>query len=430
VPTPTAASSSLDRRLASCVTVRQVRAALPGPLVDLPHGGSGAQCARFTTREGEYVAKSVEHRRGAVDGHGVDAVWAKLAQLRMLGSRLPHVRRLYPRTVRVVECRDGVVVISRFERGTSLSEMVRRGQLPAVRRAIESLLDGCYRTPDVPARPGGHARRHHNRVLRRLPIVARLDRDLVRGTRVINGTPCRSVHELFVALRRHDATARAIDPQWLCPPVHGDLNMENILVRAEADLVLLDPRGTRGAWDPIYDVAKLTASALVFEDGLPNGFDITRGGDGGPGEWCVRPSRRTPAYASFAHEIGCVLGDAAGESRATRRAWGTWDLRLLVAVACHVLAEAPCRISDTKDRTLANGHRGTDAQRNLAIGLFLVGNLLLEKVVRAAENRSACVELMYEGNPLSAAGIDEPGAARRPTSSNRARNPTRRRRCD
>jgi hypothetical protein len=67
-----------------------------------------------------------------------------------------------------------------------------------------------------------------------------------------------------------------------------------------------------------------------------------------------------------------------------------WTFRLRYAVAFHALADAACRISDAKERSWT-GSRGP-ASVELCLGLWLVGTLLLERLVAARERGGSADE--------------------------------------
>lgn len=81
----------------------------------------------------------------------------------------------------------------------------------------------------------------------------------------IDSISCKSPFSWLREIERSERLSRYLAPraQGFCS--HGDLTILNILMEANSDrLLLIDPRGHVGAWDPTYDLGKLIFSLSGF----------------------------------------------------------------------------------------------------------------------------------------------------------------------
>ncbi|MEV4020788.1 phosphotransferase [Nonomuraea angiospora] len=173
-----------------------------------------------------------------------------------------------------------------------------------------------------------------------------------------------------------------LQPRFLCFPVHGDLNLGNILVNTDG-FTVIDPRGTLDYWDPIYDLGKSLFSLTVFDDVMESGLEVTRRIRSGVPEFDVRLLEDRTVDVALAMEFLTMLEDLPFLSR-RHRYDPFWRERLLLVHAVHCLAEAACRISDDSPRAFGP-HAGISARRLLAKGLHLIGIRLLNACVNQLE---------------------------------------------
>jgi hypothetical protein len=193
---------------------------------------------------------------------------------------------------------------------------------------------------------------------------------------VVNGRRCPA---LAGTLEQLAGRAAEFAPSELSFPVHGDLNLGNVLLRhhpggALTGFTVLDPRGTTDDWDPVYDVAKCLFSLTSFEAALAGGFSVQRFG-GTPVRYRVALRRPWPGHQAAAARFSDVL-DRVPFFAELHRTDPQWRTRLVVAHAVHHLAEAACRLSDRTPRDLGPV-AGWAACIELARGLLLTGLLLL-----------------------------------------------------
>lgn len=361
----------------------QVRSDLGAVAVrPLAGGGSAARLWRVERATGgPVVVKETTVADGLVDGHDLDTFRRKPRQVALVHTRLPRLSPHYPAIVGewsgpgwaayAMPWYDGVPLVDR----------------PAETERVFGILtaDG-YAAESFPAPPDHFATVHVGRLAGRLPLLRRfLEPELFDRDRVeVNGRSCRTLPALLAALRADGDLHAAMRPGRLAPPVHGDLNLGNVLVRPDGGFVVLDPRGVLDPWDPVYDFAKALFSLTVFEQAMAGGFTVD--GDAAAG---YRVALRLPPLdaAGFLPMLD-RLPYAATLDRHDPR----WRRRLLVSHAVHCLAESACRLSDRKPRAYGEV-RGAAACLLLARGLHLAGLRLLEDVLTgpdpAAVNWSA-----------------------------------------
>jgi len=385
-----------------------VRAAL-GVREARPLRGGGSPAGLWLTETGSgerLVVKVLRGRDGTVDGHDLATFRLKPRQIRAVHRRLPG---LSPGYVRVVGDWSGpgwAAFAMPHHSGRPVTAALDRADadLPA----FFGRLDGIFRVltehgyaADRRPAPADHFRAEHlDRLRRRLPLVRRhLDPALFADDRVVvNGRGCRSLPRLLDALDADERLAAALRPGRLSFPVHGDLNLGNLLV-VEDGFVVLDPRGTLRPWDPVYDLAKSLFSLTVFEQALAWGFTVRRGtGPAGVPSYEVALRGGHASYPAAAVRYLPFLERLPFAAELDRDDPG-WRRRLLVTHAVHCLAEAACRLSDRKPRAYG-AVRGWAACRLLATGLCLVGMVLLEDVLAAAGDVPAERHLGWFGAEL------------------------------
>jgi hypothetical protein len=369
----------------------KIRAALgAGELSPLAGGGSTAQLWQASTAAGEpVVIKYLDGGAGRVDGHDLASFLLKPRQIARVHADLPALSPYYIRVIGEWRGPGWAAYAMPYVPGRPMTESLRQpdpdvpGFLHDLRGVLRVLTDHGYATGTRPA-PAGHFRALHiDRVRRRLPLLrAHLDPALFceRGV-VVNGRYRPPVTRL---LDRLAGRAAALQPSYLHYPVHGDLNLGNIVLHPPgsraAAFTVLDPRGTLEFWDAGYDMAKILFSLAVYEPAMEGGFAVTRetGADGVP-RYRVALREPRPAYAAAAARLPGLLGSLPFFGHLDHVDSG-WRRRLAYAHAVHCLAEAACRLSDRRPRELGPA-RGWAACRELSLGLFLTGLTLLDELL-------------------------------------------------
>ncbi|MFE6867222.1 phosphotransferase [Kitasatospora sp. NPDC057692] len=346
-------------------------------------GGSPARVHRATGPAGEeLVVKVLVPAPGAVDGHDLASFRQKLRQIDLLRTVAPRLAAHYLPVLHVLDGDGWAACTTPFYDSVDLAAPLRESpqgtreffrRYPAVLQAL--VLDG-YAARSHPA-PAAHlADVVVGRFLRRLPLLARaLPAELMAAERLtVNGVQCRAPHLVLERLARRLAR---LAPARLMAPAHGDANTRNVLLStgpgtAAADFRLIDPRGSVEPWDPVYDLAKTLFSLSVWDPALRTGFTVRRSARHG-----YRVGFRQPVFPGYRAAIHAFLPHLAahGGLAGLFREDPLWWERLLLTHDLHVLAEAPCRLSDRKPKPDLRGGNSTPAE--LALGHYLLGTLLI-----------------------------------------------------
>ncbi|MFF2041938.1 hypothetical protein ACFVVX_16040 [Kitasatospora sp. NPDC058170] len=354
-------------------------------------GGSPARVYRATSPDGDDLAlKVLVPAPGAVDGHDLVSFRRKADQVELLRTAAPRLAARYLPVLHTVDGDGWSACTTPFFDSVDLAAPLRESP-PGTREFFERytaftralVLDG-YAAQSHPAPAGYLAETVVGRFLRRLPVLrGALPADLVAAGRItVNGVPCEPPHLVLERLAGPLADRLALlAPTRLMAPAHGDANTRNVLFSARPgaaadDFRLIDPRGSTGPWDPVYDLAKTLFSLTVWDPALRLGFSVRRSPPRG-GRVTYEVGFREPAlpgYRAAVHRFLPHLASSEGLRGLFRRDPG-WLQRLLLTHALHVLAEAPCRLSDRKPKPDRSGRDSSPAE--LALGHYLLGTLLV-----------------------------------------------------
>ncbi|MCA1218543.1 hypothetical protein [Streptomyces sp. 8L] len=348
----------------------------------LKDGGSDSACALATTPDGgRVVVKCLQPASERVDGHGLKTFRAKRDQQELLGRTAPAVARSYAAVLDSAHTRAWSAYVLEYYPWPTLVEALRAGgDLPdLLGPVLRSLIADGYAHITGPGPERLWQSMYLERLARRRWILERqLPADLLGdGCVTVNG---RRVYGLRALLRRAGAAdaGALFAGSPLSQPVHGDLNLRNILVAPPGGggFRLLDPRGVLTPWDVVYDLAKMLFTLTLFDDTMRTGFTV----GGSPGSYTVAAGAPSPLRASAAGFLGLLprlwtaLADAGFPA-------GPWTSRLLFAHASHVLAEAACRLSDRAEPP--------PVRYNRSLGLFLNGLLLMTDLLDGLDRGTA-----------------------------------------
>lgn len=356
-------------------------------------GGTPALVLLCEDNTGDRVVVKVLHAAaGSVDGHDLGSFLRKPKQIAQIHHDLPGLSPYYVQLTGswqgpgwgayAMPWVDGVPPVTLLASG----QHSQRDFDQTLRSVFGVLGTHGYLASRLPA-PGGHGRcTHLDRVCRRLPLLARHLDTVLTGSGIlrVNGRDVLPAGELLDRAGTPEALA-ALQPAALWYPVHGDLNLGNLLIRDSSAagggsaFTVLDPRGITWHWDPVYDAAKALFSLTLFEAAIATGFVITR--ESGRG-YTVRLRAPAPELTLAAARFPALLGTT-GFFGGLDVSDPLWRRRLLYAHAFHVLAESACRLSDQTFRELP-GASGLDARRELATGLYLCGLVLLSDLLTGA----------------------------------------------
>jgi hypothetical protein len=390
-PAPWDALRDVPQRVRRDLGIRRARR--------LHGGGTPALVLCCEDRRGDLiVTKVLRAAAGSVDGHDLGSFLRKPGQIARIHRDLPGLSPYYVPLVGswhgprwgayAMPWIDGVPPVTLLAGG----QHGHRDFMRTIWSVFDVLGTHGYPASRIPP-PADHGRDTHlGRVRRRLPLLAcHLDAALTGpGPLRVNGRDVLPASELLARAGTPQAMA-ALQPTALWYPVHGDLNLGNLLIRDSSApsggpaFTILDPRGTSWHWDPVYDAAKALFSLTLFDAAMAGGFIITRT----PGRgYAVRLRTPVPQHTQAAVQFPALLGTT-GFFRGLDISDPLWRRRLLYAHAFHVLAESACRLSDRTFRELPGGY-GWAARRELATGLYLCGLLLLSDLLVGAakpENR-------------------------------------------
>lgn len=348
----------------------------------LARGGSGASSVLTEYGAGGLaVLKIVADRPNVADGHDLESFRAKARQVQHLRQSVPAIARHYPPVLAVLDADSWSATLTDYVPGLDLVALAERDgarQAHEALRAVWSRLSAeGYAATCQPAPAGHWLRDFCDRLQRRrrllegnVPAVL-----LSAGPVTVNG---RAVAGLDGALASARALAWVFDDSLVAAPVHGDLNLRNVVIAdqpcvadrpagAGPSFWLLDPRGTLALWNPLYDLAKVLFTLTVFDDLMESGARIAR-----PSGSEFTVSLSAPRHQAWRRLLTPDL------PRMLTEAGVTADLavtQLLLAHSTHVLAEAACRISDIGQRP--------DARRESAVALLLLGLLLVGDLAEA-----------------------------------------------
>jgi len=348
----------------------------------LGRGGSGAHSVLTETGAGELaVLKIVTDRPGAVDGHDLASFLLKSRQIQQLRQRTPAVGQHYPPVLATLDGPGWASTLTRYVPGSDLVAVAGRdgpGRAHELLRGVwHRLSSEGYAATSRPASAEHWLRDFCDRLERRRNLlVDNVAPALLNETNLtVNG---REVPGFDQAAATARDLAWVFDRSRVADPVHGDLNLRNIVIGDPPGppFALVDPRGTLGSWDPVYDLAKVLFSLTVFDDLMEGGARIGRRSDT---DFTVAP--RGTRHGAWLRLLIADLDPMLEEAGIT----GELALhQLLLAHATHVLAESACRISDLGQRP--------DARRESAAALLLFGLILMADLADA----------FGAGRPLSA----------------------------
>lgn len=353
------------------------------PVEEILLGGSSARVFLTRTAAGEqWVVKILVAQTGSVDGHDLQSFRAKLEQTDRITQTAPILGERYIPTTHIFEGGTWACQVTPFYPSTDLAAPLREpgGEDLFFRQSaavFQALLVKGYGVDSIPAPPGFVDRVVVGRFLRRLPMLERaLPEALSFDTLQINGRTCISPRLLLrQILDNRRSRLDMLAPSRLMFCAHGDANTRNLLIGApkegNVDFRVIDPRGSTEYWDPVYDIAKSLFSLSVWDLALRLGFHIEGSGA------TYNVSFRRPFYDGYRSAILRFQSwlDSMPDLNDLFREDRLWRERLVLTHDMHVLAEAPCRLSDRKPKIGGDGRPSSPEE--LALGFYLVGTLLL-----------------------------------------------------
>jgi hypothetical protein len=270
---------------------------------------------------------------------------------------------------------------------------------------------------------GGDLSRHDlGRVRRRLWLLRKhLRRELLEGPRlVVNGRSVRPLVPLLHAIEGDGRLAALLRPRVVSYPVHGELDLGNVLAdrvagptgtasaagRAERPprFTMIDPRGTQGYRDPVDDFARALFSLTTLDRCMAGGVRLWRTAGTGRGPGGVRPTayvvRAADAHQGYA-AVGTWFVDMLGTlpfGVELSRVDPDWRVRLAFAHGFHALVEATSRLASPSPDGPGGRGRSTNT---LATAFCALGLRLLESAIAGARQAPRAL-------PDVSTGLDDP----------------------
>lgn len=352
-------------------------------------GGSAARVWLTNDSAGErFAVKILVATPGVVDGHDIDSFRLKVTQINHIRLKAPKLGKCYLPIVHNVEGENWACQITPYFESTDQAAPLREsgGEHVFFRNYahfVDDLLLQGYGVETAASPPDYLERVVIGRFLRRIPMLEiAFPKALAADNMVVNGHFCIAPKLLLPRLLRR-AAQPDISPIRLGLCAHGDANTRNVLCGRETEFRLIDPRGSTDFWDPIYDLAKSLFCLTVWDPALRLGFDIRSSVGGETPDYTV--SYQRPLYAGYKRAIEEFLPFLARQAGVQDVMQGDtyWRNRLLLTHDLHVLAEAPCRLSDRKSKFGADGALSTPEE--LALGFYLLGTLFINELAQQLE---------------------------------------------
>jgi Phosphotransferase enzyme family len=357
------------------------------PVESLSGGGSPATVWLARGSSGELaVLKILVSGAGRVDGHDLSSFVRKPRQISRIHRDLPGLSASYVRLRATATGHGWACYATHWCAGVPLARRLadgRRDGRPLIAGILRRLTEDGYASRSEACAQSYFELVHRARYRRRLWLLREhLGSEVIDRAIVVNGRWCVPAGVLLERICRDPALVRALRPGRLHYPVHGDLNLGNVLVDDVSNsdhsrFTVIDPRGISHCWDVVYDLAKMLFSMTAYESAMVSGFRLRswRSANAVP-SFEVGPTPVSPVLAQLAHSFTPLLEALPFARIELERHDPHWRTRLVYVHAMHYLAESACRLSDTSPRQV-NGRSGLPARRHLALGLFLLGTLLL-----------------------------------------------------
>jgi hypothetical protein len=356
-------------------------------VVPLPRGTSPARVFRVATPDGDLAVKVLHQGAGIAPGQDIARFLQEPAQLQRVRKEVPALARFFVTVIGVWQQMGWAAYAMPFVEGSAAVTPYRPGEEARDRleHAFGTLTELGYARTRTSA--SGSVRPHDlGELRRRLWILHRhVPRELLDGRPLkVNGRWCRPLEPLIQAIEGDTRLLTRIRPRVVSYPVHGELDLANMLnPRGSPSFTLIDPRGSRAYCDPVDDFARALLSMTTVDRLTASGVRV----------WRTAPRGRRPAlyefrsvdpdHASYAR-LGTWFVDMLGAlpfGQELTRVDPYWRVRLAFSHALQALLEASSRISA---RAPAPVTAGTPSPEKLATAFCAIGLRLLEQAVAGA----------------------------------------------
>jgi aminoglycoside phosphotransferase (APT) family kinase protein len=353
----------------------------------LPRGTSPARVFRVATPDGDLAVKVLRQGAGIAPGQDIARFLQEPAQLQRVRKEVPQLARFFVTVLGVWQQMGWAAYAMPYVDGSTAvtPHRPRDEARDRLTHAFGTLTELGYARTRTSA--SGSVRPHDlGELRRRLWILHRhVPRELLDGRPLkVNGRWCRPLEPLIQAIEGDTPLLTRIRPRVVSYPVHGELDLANMLTPAGSpSFTLIDPRGTRGYSDPVDDFARALLSMTTVDRLTASGVRV----------WRTAPRGRRP----LTYEFRSVDPDHAGYARLG--AWFVgmlgslpfgveltrvdpyWRVRLAFSHAVQALLEASARLSA---RTPPPTTAGTPTPAKLATAFCAVGIRLLEQALAGA----------------------------------------------
>lgn len=343
-------------------------------------GSSAAHLCIVADGNGNRKVRKVAIYDG-VEGNGIAKVANEINYYRHIVKKRPKLAAMYPRlldaTIGTTFSSETIEYLNgrNFYQSMKDGDLSRSAYLASFVRFIEKLSE-CALGDCVPSQdPEGMLDAYYvERSLSRLHSIE--DILPVKDTLMINGKLCIAPHILLSDLLTNQQLRILIKPHVECFCFHGDLTLLNtILIKKSQEIMLIDPRGHIGNWDPLYDFGKLHFSLCGFGELVVNKEPI------------VKENTKDQYYIHFGRipTISRQLDNMFLGILARNRMFKTkiitqepyWRHRIAFAKSTHFLADIPFRLY-------------TDGTHETALASYIIGTYYLNKVYEDMENEVTC----------------------------------------
>jgi hypothetical protein len=363
--------------------VRELQATAVRPL---PRGTSPARVFRVTSPEGDLAVKVLHQGAGIAPGQGIEQFLQEPAQLQRVRREVPSLARFFVSVLGVWRQMEWAAYAMPYVAG---STAVSPTSAPAdardrLRRAFGTLTEYGYARTRTSA-PGSVRPHDISELRRRLWILHRgVPRELLEGRPLkVNSRWVRPLEPLLQFIEGDRQLLARIQPRVVSYPVHGDLDLANMLTPAGSpSFTLIDPRGTRGYCDPVDDFARTLLSMTCVDRLTASGVRVWRTAPRGRRPLMYQFRSVEPDRASYAR-LGPWFVDMLGSlpfGEELTRVDPYWRVRLAFSHAVQTLLEAPARLSA---RTPPPAAPGAPSPQKLATAYTALGLRLLEQAVAA-----------------------------------------------
>ncbi|HEX7962999.1 MAG TPA: hypothetical protein VF466_00250, partial [Candidatus Saccharimonadales bacterium] len=333
-------------------------------------GSSAAYLFVVQDRRGQRNVRKIAIRDG-VEGNGIAKVANEIRFYKHIARHKPGLARLYPKLLSAQTGSSFSSETIEYLEGPNYYAALRSEDRPfaVYRRSFERfaavLCAGAVgRTSPIADSEAALNAYYLERSLSRLHSIDAL---LTRGDHMrINGRDVPAPHIILGKLLNDKRLRATLLPRIECFCFHGDLTLLNTVFLTETEEIrLIDPRGSTGNWDPLYDIAKLKFTLSGFGEFIIGDQPMVTQAKNG--EYGIDFSRIPPLVRRLHNDFLSLFEQNAHFQQKIARLEPHWKRRIEFAEATHYLADIPFRLF-------------TDSSSWTAVSSYVVGAYYLNQV--------------------------------------------------